>query len=34
MTGVYQVPAVILPGDWAVKLDLANGMFYIRDFGN
>ena len=25
MTGVYQVPSVILPGDWAVKLDLAHG---------
>ena len=25
MTGVYQVPSVILPGDWAIKLDLAHG---------
>ena len=29
MTGVYQVPSTILPGDWAVKLDLANGMHII-----
>jgi hypothetical protein len=29
MTGVYQVPTAILPGDWAVKLDLANGMHII-----
>jgi hypothetical protein len=29
MTGVYQVTTAILPGDWAVKLDLANGMHII-----
>ena len=28
MTGVYQVPSVILKGDCAVKLDLANNKLY------
>ena len=31
MTGVYQVPSVLLPGDWAVKLDLAHGKIFNLD---
>ena len=29
MTGVYQMPDILLEGDWAVKIDLSNGECYI-----
>ena len=29
MTGVYEVPAILLEGDFAVKIDLENGKILI-----
>ena len=27
MSGVYQIPQLLTKGDWAIKIDLAHGMF-------
>jgi hypothetical protein len=29
MSGVYQMPDILLEGDWAVKIDLSNGEQFI-----
>ena len=31
MTGVYEVPGIVLEGDYAVKIDLENGKISYLD---